>query len=220
MTIDRRKLRAAEWLYRWNLSLGILGIVFTILTFMGVFTLILGPVLAGFGLSYAETAAILLSLVVAAVLGFGIFLDKVIQFWAAQATVATVRNPFLVDTLYQKELLSLLYVQAPMLRALRTLVGDRGSSLSHSAEVLSELDSALTKVATTIADRRWTVNPGERVYLAFRGSRRQTTPTRFEKNGLRRGYHGTPMPTSTSLYRVILVLAACGRFCGRKPRDG
>ena len=101
---------------------------------------------------------------IAAVLGFGIFLDKVIKFWAAQATVATVRNPFLVDTLYQKELLSLLYVQAPMLRALRTLVGDRGSSLSHSAEVLSELDSALTKVATTIADRRWTVKPGERVY--------------------------------------------------------
>ena len=164
MTINRRKLRAAEWLYRWNLSLGILGIVFTILTFMGVFTLILGPVLGGFGLSYAGTAAILLALVIAAVLGFGIFLDKVIQFWAAQATVATVRNPFLVDTLYQKELLSLLYVQAPMLRALRTLVGDRGSSLSHSAEVLSELDSALTKVATTIADRRWTVKPGERVY--------------------------------------------------------
>ena len=164
MTMERKKLRAAEWLYRWNLSLGIIGIVFTILTFMGVFTLILGPVLARFGLSYAETALILLALVLGAVLGFGIFLDKVIKFWAAQATVATVRNPFLVDRLYQKELLSLLYIQVPTLRALRALVDERKGDSSQSGQILSELDTALAKVTATIAERQWSIKPEERVY--------------------------------------------------------
>ena len=164
MTMERKKLRAAEWLYRWNLSLGIIGIVFTILTFMGVFTLILGPVLARFGLSYAETALILLALVLGAVLGFGIFLDKVIKFWAAQATVATVRNPFLVDRLYQKELLSLLYIQVPTLRALRALVDERKDDSSQSGQILSELDTALAKVTATIAERQWRIKPEERVY--------------------------------------------------------
>ncbi len=41
MSAERQKIRAAEWLYRWNLSMSILGIVFTILTFVGVFTLVL-----------------------------------------------------------------------------------------------------------------------------------------------------------------------------------
>ena len=164
MTLERKKLRAAEWLYRWNLSLGIIGIVFTILTFMGVFTLILGPVLGRFGFSYLETGLVLLAVVIGAVLGFGIFLDKVVKFWAAQATVATVRNPFLVDQLYQKELLSLLYIQAPTLRALRALVVVRGAELSGSAQILSDLDTALAKVTTTIREKRWSIKPGERVY--------------------------------------------------------
>ena len=43
MSAERQKIRAAEWLYRWSLSSSIIGIVFTILSFMGVFTLVLGP---------------------------------------------------------------------------------------------------------------------------------------------------------------------------------
>src|SRR6266704_840249 len=42
MSVERQKIRAAEWLYRWSLSNSIIGIVFTILSFMGVFTLVLG----------------------------------------------------------------------------------------------------------------------------------------------------------------------------------
>jgi len=41
MSAERQKIRAAEWLYRWNLSMSIVEIVFTILTFVGVFTLVL-----------------------------------------------------------------------------------------------------------------------------------------------------------------------------------
>jgi hypothetical protein len=39
-----QKIRAAECLYRWSLSSSVIGIVFTILSFMGVFTLVLGPI--------------------------------------------------------------------------------------------------------------------------------------------------------------------------------
>src|SRR3990170_2492134 len=73
------KLRAAEWLYRWNLSLSILGVVFTILTFLGVFTLLLRPVFSQVGLSDLQTALILLLLVVAVIIGFGVFLDKIVR---------------------------------------------------------------------------------------------------------------------------------------------
>src|SRR5205823_14231537 len=60
MTAERQKIRAAEWLYRWSLSSGIIGIVFTILSFMGVFTLILGPIFTErFGFTFLQTASVL-----------------------------------------------------------------------------------------------------------------------------------------------------------------
>src|SRR5207247_9119573 len=103
MGADRQKIRVAEWLYRLNLSMGILGIVFTILTFLGVFTIVLGPLFTQqFGFTFLETALVLLVIVLVVIAGFGVYLDKVIAFWPAQATVATVRNPYLDPTLYQK----------------------------------------------------------------------------------------------------------------------
>ena len=158
------KIRAAEWLYRWNLSLSILGIVFTILTFLGVFTLVLSPVFARVGLSPFETALVLLALVLVVIFGFGVFLDKIIQFWSAQATVATVRNPYLVDFLYQKELLSLLHIQLPILRSLRTFAESQAVPEERRRDLLDQLDRAIAKVEEVVREKRWPVAAEERVY--------------------------------------------------------
>jgi len=73
MTAERQKIRAAEWLYRWNLSSSIIGIVFTILTFMGVFTLVLGPIFTErFGFTYFQTALLLFLFVLGVIIGFGV----------------------------------------------------------------------------------------------------------------------------------------------------
>src|SRR6266702_3387560 len=114
MSVERQKIRAAEWLYRWSLSNSIIGIVFTIL---------LGPLFTErFGFSYLVTAILLFFFVLAVIVGFGLYLDKVVHFWSAQATVGTVRNPYLVQRLYQKELLSLIYIQVPLLKSVRAMV--------------------------------------------------------------------------------------------------
>src|SRR5437899_9553382 len=116
MTAERQKIRAAEWLYRWNLSSSIIGIVFTILTFMGVFTIVLGPIFTEkFGFTYLQTALLLFLFVLGVIIGFGVYLDKVIHFWSAQATVATTRNPYLVSTLHPSDLLSLVDIKVPVL---------------------------------------------------------------------------------------------------------
>ena len=165
MSAERQKIRAAEWLYRWNLSSSIIGIVFTILTFMGVFTLVLGPLFTQrFGFSYLETGLLLFLLVLAAIVGFGVYLDKVIHFWSAQAIVATTRNPFLVADLYQKELLSLVYIQVPILKSLRAVLETQPLDAATKESYLAELDRALAKVGQSIQDKRWTIEPDERVY--------------------------------------------------------
>src|SRR5207237_1314424 len=122
MTAERQKIRAAEWLYRWNLSMSILGIVFTILTFVGVFTLVLRNFFEGFGLTEFEVLFILLAVVLTVIFGFGFYLDKFLRFWSAQTTVATVRNQFLTSALYQKELLIMKYSQVPQMQGLLHLV--------------------------------------------------------------------------------------------------
>lgn len=158
------KLRAAEWLYRWNLSLGILGVVFTILTFLGVFTLVLGPAFAGIGLTYLETSLVLAAVVVLVIIGFGVFLDKVVKFWSAQATAATVRNPYLVDVLYQKELLALIYIQRPILRSIRNLIDAAGPSDAAKERLRVDLDRSIAKVERAIAQKRWPIEVDEKAY--------------------------------------------------------
>lgn len=164
MGAERQKIRAAEWLYRWNLSIGILGIVFTILTFVGVFTLVLRPLFAGFGLTEIEALLILLAVVFALILGFGLYLDKFLRFWSAQATVGTVRNPYLVDVLYQKELLSLIYIQVPVMKTLRALLQTQALDPFAKESMLKDLDRSLAKVEQSIRDKRWPIEPPERVY--------------------------------------------------------
>ena len=165
MTAERRKIRAAEWLYRWNLSSSIIGIVFTILTFMGVFTLVLGPIFTErFGFTYLQTGLLLFGFVLAVIVGFGVYLDKVIHFWSAQATVATTRNPYLVAALYQKELLSLVYIQVPVLKSLRALLEAQPMDEPRKTAFLAELDRSLGKVQQSIRDKSWPIEPHERVY--------------------------------------------------------
>ncbi len=165
MTAERQKIRAAEWLYRWSLSSGIIGIVFTILSFMGVFTLVLGPIFTErFGLNFVQTALVLLVFVLTAIIGFGVYLDKVAHFWSAQATVGTVRNPYLVDALYQKELLSLVYIQVPILKSLRVLLESQALDDATKQTFLADLDRSLEKVQRSIRDKRWSIEPEERVY--------------------------------------------------------
>lgn len=165
MSAERQKIRAAEWLYRWSLSSSIIGIVFTILSFMGVFTLVLGPIFTErFGFSYLETAFLLFVFVLVAIIGFGVYLDKVVHFWSAQATVGTVRNPFLVDALYQKELLSLLYIQVPVVKSLHVLIEAQSLDPARKRSQLEELDRSLAKIEQTIRDKRWPIEPQERVY--------------------------------------------------------
>lgn len=158
------KLRAAEWLYRWNLSLSILGVAFTILTFLGVFTLVLGPVFARIGLSLLETSLVLAVAVVISIIGFGVFLDKVVKFWSAQATVGTVRNPYLVDFLYQKELLALIYIQRPLLRSVQRLLSAEARADAATDELRDEIDRSLAKLDQVIAEKRWAIEPQEKVY--------------------------------------------------------
>jgi len=165
MSAERQKIRAAEWLYRWSLSSGIIGIVFTILSFMGVFTLVLGPIFTErFGFSYLVTALLLFVFVLAVIIGFGLYLDKVVHFWSAQATVGTVRNPYLVDALYQKELLSLLYIQVPLMKSVRALVEAQPLEPATKRSYVDELDRSLAKVEQAIRERRWPIAPDERVY--------------------------------------------------------
>ena len=164
MGVERQKIRAAEWLYRWNLSNGILGIVFTILTFMGVFTLVLGPLFTQqFGFTYLETGLVLLLLVLGVTVGFGLYLDKVIRFWSAQATVATVRNPFLTSALYQKELLTMKYSQIPQLEGMLHLIGQLPESPAKT-RLLEYFHASLGKLQRAVDSKEWEIAPEERTY--------------------------------------------------------
>src|SRR3989442_1858164 len=163
MSAERQKIRAAEWLYRWNLSMSILGIVFTILTFVGVFTLVLRQYFAEFGLNEVEVLLVLLLVVLTIIFGFGFYLDKFLRFWSAQTTVATVRNQFLTSALYQKELLIMKYSQVPQMEGLLQLIEELPDSPAKTRLVEHFRDS-LQKLRKTIESKEWEVAPEERTY--------------------------------------------------------
>ena len=158
------KLWVAKQLYRWQLSSGILSIIFSALTFLGVFVLVLGPLLQTlFGFSYFETALMLMAFVVILIFGFGFFLDHGIKFWSAQATVGTVRNQYLVDALYQKELLRTKYNDLPQLYAFKVQLHSLPPTPEREA-VLEQLERAIVKMEQTVREHKWTIEPNERVY--------------------------------------------------------
>lgn len=155
--VHKSKVFAATWLYRWQMSQGIIGVIFSALTFAGVFTLLLGPVLGElFGIGYAGTLLLLVGFVVVMVLLLGVFLDRVVKFWSAQALVGTVRNPFLIDRLYQKEVVMIATEKIPELKALRALMTD--------PELIRELDDAIARLAAAVRNKRWDIRSGEEAY--------------------------------------------------------
>ncbi len=163
MSAERHKIRAAEWLYRWNMSMSILGIVFTILTFVGVFTLVLHQYFAEFGLDEAEVLLVLLAVVLVIIFGFGFYLDKFLRFWSAQTTVATVRNQFLTSALYQKELLIMKYSQIPQMEGLLHLIEELPDSPGKT-RLVDHFRESLRKLHQTVETKEWEVTPEERTY--------------------------------------------------------
>lgn len=161
-TIERVKLFCARWLYRWQTSSGILGAVLSVFTFAGVFTLLLGPILGPIGIGYSATFLLLVGFVAVLFLSFGFALDRIVKFWAAQAHVGTVRNPWLLDRLYQKELLTLKERDVPEMLALRALLADSG----RHPELVVALDEKIARIERAVRDRKWTVEPGEEAYDA------------------------------------------------------
>jgi hypothetical protein len=102
--------------------------------------------------------------VLVVIVGFGVYLDKVIHFWSAQVTVTTNRNPYLVSALFQKELLSLIYIQVPVLKSLRTLLEAQSTDDREKEDLLGELDRSLSKVQQSIREKTWPIEAHERVY--------------------------------------------------------
>jgi len=163
MTVERLKIRAAEWLYRWNLSMSVLGIVFTILTFVGVFALVLKDYFVNFGLNQAVILVVLLAITMTIIIGFGLFLDKFLRFWSAQTTVATVRNQFLTSALYQKELLIMKYSQVPQIEGILRLIEELPDS-PGKLRLIEQLRESLRKLQKTIETKEWDVAADERTY--------------------------------------------------------
>ena len=162
MKEHRAKVVLATLLYRWAMSQQMIGIFLSALTFAGVFTLLLSPFLAGWGISYLVMLLLLLGGVATVFLSLGFVLDRVLKFWGAQALVGTTRNPFLISRLYEKELLTIVTQHIPVLKAVRMLL--QTDSLNARAALLKELDASIARLEKTARDREWTVLPGEDVY--------------------------------------------------------
>jgi hypothetical protein len=66
--------------------------------------------------------------------------------------------------LYQKELLSLVYIQVPILKSLQALLESQAMDERTKQTLLADLDRSLAKVQQSIRDKRWSIEPQERVY--------------------------------------------------------
>ena len=156
---QRAGLWAATFMYRWQMANGILSIVFSALTFLAVFALLLGPVSVFYlGLS-----------VFALMLGFGTFLDRVLKFWKPQSIVGTMRNPFLVAHMYQKELLMTQESTLPQLEALRMLLTlmqfpTEPKYADMRGKFVLQLDEHISRIKQAVADKKWDIREGEDTY--------------------------------------------------------
>lgn len=93
MTLALRLL-TAKLLFRWSLAQAILGPVITTLTFAGVVSLLLSPLLYKMGIPFLMSTALIVGSVMAAYMISGTYLDRGVRLWESQAIVAMVRNPF------------------------------------------------------------------------------------------------------------------------------
>jgi len=97
------------------------------------------------------------------IFGFGLYLDKFLRFWSAQATVGTVRNQYLTSALYQKELLIMKYSQIPQMEGLLHLIEELPDSPAK-ARLVEHFHESLRKLRKTIDTKEWEVAPEERTY--------------------------------------------------------
>lgn len=166
-----KKTRAQVWvatqLYRWSMSQTFVGTLFSALTFSGVFTILLGPVLQKIGIGTSGTLFLLIGVVVVLFLSFGFFLDRVLKFWKAQAIVGTTRNPFLISRLYQKEALGLQVQAIPLMKTCRALLAT-GIMTHDRRQLIEELDRSIARLEQTVQDKEWVILPGEDVYETHR----------------------------------------------------
>ena len=156
-------LIAAKFLFRWGMATEWIGVIFSMFTFIGVFTLVLGPSLTRFGISYSNTLLILLLSVGGVVLTIGTVLDR-IRFWNERNMISTARNPFLVNRLYQKELLTIVNLNLPMMKALLALLHPNGMDIIQKGMLVEELDCAIARLEQTVHDKQWNVSSDEDVY--------------------------------------------------------
>jgi hypothetical protein len=61
-------------------------------------------------------------------------------------------------------LLSLVYIQVPVLKSLRALLEAQTMDGGKKEAFLAELDHSLAKVQQSIQDKSWPIEPQERVY--------------------------------------------------------
>mgnify|MGYP001605667931 CR=1 FL=1 len=158
--------RFATWLYRWTMAIGIIGVAFSAMTFVGVWAILLSPWLSSVGFTQSTTILFLMSAVFVVVLGLGFVLDR-IQLWKSQALVGTVRNPFLVTRLYEKEWLGLVTMHLPLLRSNRAILAEGIMSPDRRREI-ERLDVAIARVEETIQKKEWTLREGEDIYADAR----------------------------------------------------
>lgn len=167
----RAKAFAATWLYRWGMAQGIIGALFSALTFAGVFTLLLGPYLQEWGLGQSGILLMLIGLVTVLFFTLGTVLDRVVKFWQAQVEVGTTRNQYLIDKLYQKELLNIKVHYLPALKAMRSMLNlyETNFKTQEACETarkatIAELDAAIARLVETVQAKKWTIQPEEDIY--------------------------------------------------------
>lgn len=154
------RIRAAVWLYRWTQGSSIIGIVFSALSFAGIFAILFG----------ASSLIVTLPVVLLLFFGLGTALDRIAKFWSAQSLVGTVRNPFLVNRMYQKELIVLKVATLTELHALRYILVALPTSphepkfLAQREELVARIDESISRIGIAVAEKKWTVEPGEDTY--------------------------------------------------------
>jgi hypothetical protein len=126
-----------------------------------VYFVAFGPFLASVGVPSYATGLILVMLTLAVILGFGLYLDRS-RFWEAQATIGTARNPYLIDVLYNKELVRAKWVHLPMQRAVLYLL--KTMAEAPPTQLVVDLQEGIRRNEEAVRNKKWEIGSDERVY--------------------------------------------------------
>lgn len=140
--------------------MGIIGTAFTVLTFLGVYVPLLGPFLISIGIPGGMIVVLMIAMTLLIILGFGVYLDRTVKFWAAQAHVATVRNPYLVTTLYRKESMNIRYNQLPQLKTFLLQI-EAMEQTERATRLAQEVRESISKLEDVLTKGEWPPEPGE-----------------------------------------------------------